>query len=366
MCVSKKIYRNDPCPCGSGKKYKHCCANKSEEEKYFSAVFKSSQNLKREAQEKCCLHPDKEHCSEKIIKAHAVQNNRILKKIAENGEVITVDGQSNVFFQGTQIKGRKVATTFTGFCGYHDKTTFQEIEDKEFEGTQKQIFLFTYRTLAWHYHKKREQTNAHSAMRKRMFEKGYSYHDDSPVGEFDRALLLGIRDNQFELDDFNEALLKEDYDIISSLVWTIPYEIEFAISMMHELEYDVEGNQINDLENTKERPKKIYLNIFPGTGVSYCIWSWLSIWDDYYDKFAAQFSKLSDDEKKNYFNNNLPRWSDAILISPRLWKKWGNKIQESFIAHANFCMLYLQMEKETGEHKYEYMSTPWDLFSITT
>ena len=24
----KKIGRNDPCPCGSGKKYKHCCLNK--------------------------------------------------------------------------------------------------------------------------------------------------------------------------------------------------------------------------------------------------------------------------------------------------------------------------------------------------
>ena len=26
--VGKKIGRNDPCPCGSGKKYKHCCMNK--------------------------------------------------------------------------------------------------------------------------------------------------------------------------------------------------------------------------------------------------------------------------------------------------------------------------------------------------
>ena len=23
----KKVQRNDPCPCGSGKKYKHCCLN---------------------------------------------------------------------------------------------------------------------------------------------------------------------------------------------------------------------------------------------------------------------------------------------------------------------------------------------------
>ena len=28
----KKIGRNDPCPCGSGKKYKNCCMNKDMEE----------------------------------------------------------------------------------------------------------------------------------------------------------------------------------------------------------------------------------------------------------------------------------------------------------------------------------------------
>ena len=28
----KKIGRNDPCPCGSGKKYKHCCMNKEKAE----------------------------------------------------------------------------------------------------------------------------------------------------------------------------------------------------------------------------------------------------------------------------------------------------------------------------------------------
>ena len=28
----KKISRNDPCPCGSGKKYKHCCYGKGVED----------------------------------------------------------------------------------------------------------------------------------------------------------------------------------------------------------------------------------------------------------------------------------------------------------------------------------------------
>ena len=30
--MRKKIGRNDPCPCGSGKKYKLCCINKMSEE----------------------------------------------------------------------------------------------------------------------------------------------------------------------------------------------------------------------------------------------------------------------------------------------------------------------------------------------
>ena len=27
--MKKKIGRNDPCPCGSGKKYKHCCVDRA-------------------------------------------------------------------------------------------------------------------------------------------------------------------------------------------------------------------------------------------------------------------------------------------------------------------------------------------------
>ena len=28
IAATKKIYPNDPCPCGSGKKYKKCCGRK--------------------------------------------------------------------------------------------------------------------------------------------------------------------------------------------------------------------------------------------------------------------------------------------------------------------------------------------------
>jgi hypothetical protein len=38
---SAKANRNDPCPCGSGKKYKKCCALKEGMQKYQTSVIKT-------------------------------------------------------------------------------------------------------------------------------------------------------------------------------------------------------------------------------------------------------------------------------------------------------------------------------------
>ena len=113
-----KIGRNESCPCGSGKKYKKCCLDKSDEQRLAEAVLRSSENLKNEAHIKQCLHPNKDECDEKIIKAHAIQNNRILNKISENGMIISMDGVQHLIFQTAETKGRKIATVFTGFCKY--------------------------------------------------------------------------------------------------------------------------------------------------------------------------------------------------------------------------------------------------------
>lgn len=356
-----KIGRNDPCPCGSGKKYKRCCLNKAKEQYLAEAIMYSLQNIKRESQIKRCLHPNSSECSDRIVKAHAIQNNRILNKIGESGMVVTMDGTMHHLFQTSDMKGRSIATTFTGFCSYHDKTVFQEIEDKEFVASEKQIFLITYRTMAWHYHKKQVQTNATCIQYEKMFEKGYNLGESDDFIEYLGALKLGLEDNEIEKQRFDDALLEEKYCVTNSLVWEIPYEINFAVSMMTELEHDILGNRINDMEKD-ERIKKIYLNIFPAKDKSFCIWSWLNYNDSFYAPFSNQFLSLSVVDRENYFNNNLPRWTDSIVISPRLWKKWGAAIQEAFITHANFDILYRQMEAEKNDYAYQYMDTPWNLF----
>ncbi len=37
--AADKVGRNDPCPCGSGRKYKQCCANKAEGRSRFGTYL---------------------------------------------------------------------------------------------------------------------------------------------------------------------------------------------------------------------------------------------------------------------------------------------------------------------------------------
>jgi hypothetical protein len=356
-----KIGRNEPCPCGSGKKYKKCCLVKTDMQRLAEAVTNATHNIKNEARIKQCLHPKHDECDNKIIRAHAIQNNRILSKIAENGMLVTLDGTQFHMFQVSDLKGRKNATTFTGFCSYHDKTLFQDIEDSDFVASTKQVFLFTYRTMAWHYHKKQEQTNAALIQCEKMFDQGYDMTKSEDFSDYMTGLKLGLEDNDKEKKIFDQALLSEDYESISYTIWEIPYAVNFSISMMHELEYDIEGNRINDLLNN-ENVYSIYLNIFPANNKSFCIWSWLKNNDSVFSKFVKQFEALEILDKENYLNNNLLRWSDSIVISPRLWNKWGEGIQQGILAHANFEPLYRVLENEENMHAYEYMDTPWNLF----
>ena len=76
--MSRFVRRNDPCPCGSGKKYKKCCLNK-EDNPDFSNIANLPNIYKdgrKHARFKECIHPDKAHCSERIIGAHTIQNNK--------------------------------------------------------------------------------------------------------------------------------------------------------------------------------------------------------------------------------------------------------------------------------------------------
>lgn len=356
-----KVGRNELCPCGSGIKYKKCCLRKTDEQRLAEAIVEANAIVKKERYIKQCLHPNQNECSGGIIRAHAIQNNRILCRVAENGHVITLDGTSNLIFQNAQTKGRKIATVFSGFCSYHDKVLFQDIEDCDFTATEKQIFLLTYRTMSWHFHKKQEQEKATRLFIQNMADRGVALPDTEESQLWLKGQVLGLSDNLTKKKIFDDALLNNNFGSVCSCVWEIPYEVQMAVSMQYEPSFDIKGNPIGDYEIEECLPS-VFLNIFPVGGKSFCIWSWLSIDNDIFSRFAEQFMDLDIVERENYLNNKLPAWTDSIVISPVLWRKWGSNVQQALITHANFGSLFQAYEIEDGGHPYEYMDTPWNLF----
>lgn len=160
-------YRNKPCHCGSGEKYKKCHLI-IEEQKH------SRQEKKLEIHElqkifdstlhtEICVASDlntPKICTNKIINAHTLTKSLSLEKIAQNGHVYSFKNKDLFFvFQNkglTELRkiGVRTASTFKGFCSYHDDYLFSSLEKENFILKSEQILALFYRSFALEYYKK--------------------------------------------------------------------------------------------------------------------------------------------------------------------------------------------------------------------
>ena len=64
ISMSKALGRNDPCTCGSGKKYKHCCLIEEIGIDTRVGGYMADYEAKAKTTKvKQCIHPDKSQCS---------------------------------------------------------------------------------------------------------------------------------------------------------------------------------------------------------------------------------------------------------------------------------------------------------------
>ena len=340
-----KIGRNDQCPCGSGKKYKYCCLGK-EDNPYYSDINKFPKLYKetrKEARIKECLYPDKSLCSERIVSAHSIQNNKILSKIADNGKVYMPCPKPDFSLSVQNVYGRKEATVFTGFCSYHDKIIFQAIEDCDFSSTVEQVFLFIYRAFALEYHKKREAVR----MNQILFSNKPSAIEAS--GTFIRGKTgfeMSVSDFEEEKQVFDKAILSGDYDVLTSIIWTFDGFSNYAATGAEAPEIDFMGKRIQDLRNPSIHAHHIYYCVFPWSKKTYAIIAWLKQYDDMFKPIKEKLLTLSDKEKKNYINNTLPYITENIVVKPSSW----DQLHEN--AKTEFVKKYTSLAKSIYKDKY--------------
>ena len=273
------------------------------------------------------MHPKAEECSEKIIGAHSIQNNKIIKRLSSNGIVYMPCPKSDNPFAPMTVYGRKEATVFTGFCGYHDKTVFQPIEDGTFDkGSIQHIFLYTYRCFAIEYHKKQEVIN----MEKGMFKIKPSLVNMSEEENPYRGINMAVDDFHRVKEIFDGALQTENYNVLSSMVWEFNQTVKFAGTGFEAMTHDLEGNMIQDLMNPNINAKHIFVMVFPEEDKTYCIIAWLKENDGLFNSYKQQLLSLSEEKRKIYINNLLPMISENIVVNPDSWDNWDEYKRNEF------------------------------------
>jgi len=353
-----KLGRNEKCFCGSGKKYKKCCLEKVDDEEFLQPenFLENYRDIKKDSRIKQCLYPDNTMCSERIIGAHSIQNNKILKRISTNGEVYMPCPKNENPFEFMPKWGRKQATVFTGFCGYHDNELFKPIENEEFNKSELHVFLYIYRCFAIEYHKKMEVMNMEVKLIDKLPSRARGIKNNFS------GFQLAKNDLEVCKIEFDKALVNEKYDILTSLVWEFDKPIKFAASGFTALSEDLEGNKIQDLMDINAIMKHIFVTVFPDGEKSYCIISWLKSNDKIFREYKEQLDNLDYDERKKYINNLLPIISENITINPEAWDKVEDYKKDAFgMLIYGMADLFSMMTEETYNMLEEQ---PYDLFGL--
>lgn len=345
---SLKIDPYEPCPCGSGKKFKFCCYQRArkERDKGFRQLQYSEGRLNHlmhktweDADFKTCLAFDNSECNGDIISAHSLQNNRILNRISKDNHIYQfahriTKNEPEVYFRKVS---KNKASTFFGFCDFHDTELFKPIELVEYKNDLEQNFLFAFRAHAIEYHRKLRKLNHHREVLKTfphmlLNEEGvYLY----------RIAQLDVEDCEKNQQTFKKDYLMKDFSNIRTIQRTLDFEISFATCSSFTVRDDLKGNVINDIYSTSEiEMPSIYINIYPVENGTNILLSYHKNDEKKYKEYFDQLEVLDIEDLTKYLNFLIIEYTENVFFNPNFIEKLSRKekisLLNSFQSSVNF------------------------------
>jgi hypothetical protein len=247
--------RNEPCWCGSGRKYKKCHRIRAAESTLpHEALFKKMQVAWAQ---KRCMHPQAAiGVCDQIVSAHTIQRSRVLQKIADSSNHVRTLHPLKPDFSTGRLQIRKVgwrdASTFTGFCGKHDSSTFKALEETDFTGSPEQCFLIGYRAVCHEVYQKTGVIRSYPVMRN-LADRGLPPDEQRRVQELfaveNAGARKGLEDFQRLKSVMDQPLLSRDYSGWSRVVIRFRGELCVASTGAVSPNRDIRGNQLQVLHD---------------------------------------------------------------------------------------------------------------------
>ncbi len=328
-----KINRNAECWCGSGKKYKKCHLNRDKQEPVSrgnaQGVLSLFSNVSR------CSVPDrmKHECKTRIVKAHTLSKSNSLNSIANSGHVLGVKhGLSSLERNNGLVTLEKIgvnqASTFTGFCSFHDKELFSCVEDEPFRATKKQCMMLAYRPLMREVYVK--EANYKVMEETRDFDKGRSFFEQLIWVKMANINIdgakLSLADLNYIKGKIENSIEDCSFSALNHLVLHLEQIPKVMACGVHAPIVDIFGNELQKITSSKHnRPAYMVVNLLALDKNGYMIFSWLPEDDVVATKFTESIKKCSSTLLGDRLTNYIFSFFENIFVSEIWWESLGDK-----------------------------------------
>lgn len=333
--MKNRIGRNDPCPCGSGKKYKKCHLLISKSDGL--PLWKASDSFKKTFEQRYCLCPEelKHDCSGKIINAHTISKSQNLKPIAKNQHVYGLSKSlQNAHRSGGpnyELQSINKASTFTGFCSFHDNSLFEPLEKLPFVGSKEQCFLLAYRIISRELFLKKISLEKilsdiadHQFLDRALYTK---YLAES----MDIGRSKGENDLEIEKKKYDEMLLSKDFSKLRSCIFYFKKNPTIMFAGATVPIFDFEGNKLFDLANFSINASVLTFSSLASASGGCVVFSWIESDNDNCERFMKSLKNNSPSTLTDAIINFIYETCENHFMSPEWWDSLANVKREKLL-----------------------------------
>jgi hypothetical protein len=290
------------------------------------------------------LHPEahRDTCT-KIINAHSIQRaGEGLTAIAEKGHVY---GYKPDFSQLDRTGGRlepsligiREASTFTGFCSYHDSETFAPLEKAVFIGSPEQITLLGYRALCREVMAKRGALALNPMLREgdRGLALPGQYAWQAQMTAQQLGFDAGIKDVEKAKAGFEAAIISQDYSKLHWLLITLDAVPAVLATSPLSPEFDFNGNLLQDLTNLRRDMEVLaYSLVGTGDGKGAAVFCWMGD-SPAAEKFCSSLQTIAKGELPHRLVQFTFEYFENIFWSPAWWNSLDTETRTKLINRMN-------------------------------
>lgn len=277
------------------------------------------------ARVKECFHHQKDECKGKIKQAHSIQKNgklSILESDVNGNKSVYSFAHSRISYEHMMNElipiGKKEASTFYGFCDFHDSKLFSKIENFAFDDSDEHLFLHSYRSFAHSYHLKNEEIRAWNDVEyQKILIDTYGQKDVKVKQRQFKALEKHLKSRKKILDD---SLTNDEFNNLNYLIFKFDGIVPLAIADIITPSVSFSGKLMNNSDDGNLIVSQPIITLLPEKDYSFLIIAAFNI-DELSTNYLDEINAMPKYKYEKALSSIIIDSCQNTVISPKFWDK---------------------------------------------